>query len=164
VPDKARWNVKLESVLGKLVWSVSYNTYDYPVVGPVYAAGTAVTIAAPAADVKAAFQVQQVAVGAPAVAPMPMPKPGFSAPPPMPNGEWREGYFNNSGSGMVDAQTGAVIRFTRPTKTYYRDYSYTPPPVVIEPSMPPEVKESPTPTPSPSADVKASPLPETKVQ
>jgi hypothetical protein len=43
-------------------------------------------------------------------------------PEPCPSPKWVEeqGWFNNSAQGMVDAETGTVIRFTRPTRNYYR--------------------------------------------
>jgi hypothetical protein len=141
VPDKVRWNVSLQSVMGRMVWELNYYGYEeMGYGGGVIAAstGTAVAVAAPAAEAKFALQ------STPAIMPMPRPMP--SSQPGQP-GEWRESYFQNNARGMIDAQTGAVIRFTRPVRHFYRDWSYQPTPM---PSLMP--KPSPVPSTAPTKE------------
>jgi hypothetical protein len=70
-----------------------------------------------------------------------------SDPPPQAPDHW----FDNSARGMVDAQTGVVVRFTRPSKRYFPQYPSPMPPTSIPspivPTMPPS---PPSPTTAPS--------------
>lgn len=111
VPDNARWYASLQPILGKLVWELSFYSYNV-------------------------MPVPAVAVDGVAVPPV---DPGY--------------YFDNSARGMIDAQTGAVIRFSRPTKRYYNYPSATP---SIAPK-PPIASPSPTASPSPSPSASPSP-------
>lgn len=163
VPDRARWNATLQQVMGRLVWELSYyNQVEYPTTtaGSTGSAGTAVVDAAVATKVVSnlKFGLLQVSAARPAIAPMPYPMPDGQ---PQPSGEWRESYFQNSAQGMVDAQSGAVIRFTRPMKHFYRDYTYQKPPVVMPSATPsasattaPEKSPEPTPTPGANGEIK----------
>lgn len=104
VPEGARWNAQLQSVLGKLVWELNFHQ---PYVHP----------------------------------PQPMPMPMMTP---------SDHYVDTSGRGMVDAQTGAVIRFSRPSKRYFPQ----PFPSKPMPDMP-----SPIPLPVPSGTTAPSPTP-----
>ncbi|HEY9721924.1 MAG TPA: hypothetical protein V6D47_07905, partial [Oscillatoriaceae cyanobacterium] len=127
IPDGVQWNVSLQSILGKTVWSVNwYKSYNGGVIEPVMAGGVGVaepavapagapTIAT-AADATTADASGSATAAATAT---PEPKPTI-APVVMPEPSPSTNYWeNDNGQGMVDAQTGAVIRFTRPTRTYY---------------------------------------------
>lgn len=151
VPDRARWNVSLQSVMGRMVWELNYYSYDeVGYGGGVIAAGTSTAVAVAAPPVATKFALQQVSAARPAIAPMPMPMP-------MPSGQagaWRESYFQNNAQGMVDAQTGAVIRFTRPMKHFYRDWN------AVEPTFP----DKPKPLPEPKPSIQPSTPPEDVVE
>ncbi|MNS44794.1 hypothetical protein D3C72_772450 [compost metagenome] len=162
VPDRARWNATLQQVMGRLVWELSYyNQVEYPATtaGSTGSAGTAVAVDSVVATKVVSnlkFGLLQVSAARPAIAP-PYPQDGQ----PQPSGEWRESYFQNSAQGMVDAQSGAVIRFTRPMKHFYRDYSYQKPPVILPSATPsasvttaPEKSPEPTPTPGANGEIK----------
>lgn len=151
VPDNARWNINLQQILGKLVWEMNY----YAPSEPQYAYGRAepaVAIGAPAeatlvdgeaepdAPVSSDDGVEEKPTE-PTAKPLP---PDMPAPPPYVDPGF---YFNNSASGMVDAQTGAVIRFSRPFKNFYEvPKAY---PVPVEKGMP-------VPMPMPMPEVKAN--------
>lgn len=143
VPDRARWNVSLQSIMGRMVWELNYYSYEeMGYGGGVIAAGTGTAVAVAAPAVEAKFALQQVSAARPAIAPMPMPMPSGQA------GAWRESYFQNNAQGMIDAQTGAVIRFTRPMKHFYRDWN------AVEPVFPDKPKPLPEPQPTtPPEDV-----------
>lgn len=101
VPANARWNVQLQSALGKLVWELSfYQVYD-------------------------------------------------EKNPPMPATDY---YVDGNGRGMVDATTGAVIRFSRPSKRYFpQPYpGKVPPSPVPAPNAPLSPPPSPMVAPAPS--------------
>ncbi len=74
-------------------------------------------------------------------------------------------YFNSSARGLVDATTGAVIRFSRPHRQFYakpmKGPFPSPMPVAGEPPKMPPPSLAPTagPSPSPSVDVSPSPSP-----
>jgi hypothetical protein len=133
VPASAQWNASLDRVLGKLVWNLSfYGGYDQKL------QETAQKEAAAAFKAKgfAAFGLTDpddpnaptpplpsgcnpygryypywmTPQGKPT--PLPVPSPGFELFQPDPN-VW----FNMSSQAMVDARTGTLIRFSRPTKT-----------------------------------------------
>lgn len=89
--------------------------------------------------------------------PMKMPSPGVSMPPYEDPGF----NFNNSARGLVDATTGAVIRFNRPSKHYYprpvMGMHPTPYPMpAYSPTPPPQDYASATPSPSPSPTPEAT--------
>lgn len=143
VPADARWEASLQQILGKLVWQLSF-WKDGPIVYADARGGgaTGVAVAAPAVAPAAADDQTRPAPECPP------PDPGF--------------YENQSGSGMVDAATGTVIRFSRPTTVYYTPYT---PEFCVSPKPEPSEKPSPspsaspTPTPSPSASPSPSPSP-----
>lgn len=137
VPSDATWSASLEEVMGRMVWNLTFYEGYYGG-GVVYAngGGVAVPVAAMAEDAAVKSAVQT-------------PCPG-------PTTTWEPGWNNNSASGMVDAETGAVIRFTRPTKSEYRN-TVVPDCAVPGPSL--EPKETPTPTPSTTPSVAPSPTP-----
>ncbi|MFN3432200.1 MAG: hypothetical protein ACK46X_19905, partial [Candidatus Sericytochromatia bacterium] len=79
VPDRARWNVTLQQVMGKLVWELAYYeqiNHAVPMAGGV---ATAVAVDAPAVAPEvmsnAKFGLLQVSAARPAIAPMPYPMP-----------------------------------------------------------------------------------------
>lgn len=121
VPADAHWNVDLEEIMGKLVWSLSYNeggNMAYPA-GIGYAVPAMAVAAQPELAVKGApsslvdsngSSDGNTLVGTTTG----VPEHCVNTP-----GTWTDGWTNNSGQGMVDAETGAVIRFTRPTKSQY---------------------------------------------
>ncbi len=154
VPKNARWNVNLQNVMGKVVWELNWWAQDeeaYPTRGGV-------------------------GIAMPAVArTKPMIEPAY-------DGDYEEeqlpecgeperishSYTNWNGQGMVDAETGAVIRFTRPTRntySYYNgpDYPCSPPSSKPKPSAAPtatpSTEPSPEPSAEPSAEATASPTP-----
>lgn len=129
IPDNVQWNVSLQSILGKLVWQMNWHPGYGGMVGPIMAGG-GVAIAEPAIAVAAPAAAPDVASPTPSpkanasdtpsplptpVDPVPSPSLTPVDPVPTPQGYWENDY----GQGMVDAETGAVIRFTRPTRTYY---------------------------------------------
>jgi hypothetical protein len=148
VPRDARWNVSLQQILGKTVWS--FNTWGggmvyatgtgSAVAGVAVSAGTAVAVAGPsvaAGPVLAPDSAQTLKPGAvpalgswrvlavpseaePAATPKP-PLPSDLAPPAPkpPIAQPANFWLSDDVQGMVDAQTGAVIRFTRPARHYY---------------------------------------------
>lgn len=99
LPPQARWNVSLQQVVGKLVWDINWYAVEDQ------GGGTVSTF-------RASFPLMQAS----AIAPPPS-MPSVS-PEPCAGGVRQEKnvYINNGGSGMVDAETGVVIRFTRPTR------------------------------------------------
>ncbi|MFN3428492.1 MAG: hypothetical protein ACK46X_00920 [Candidatus Sericytochromatia bacterium] len=66
-------------------------------------------------------------------------------------------WFDNSARGMVDAQTGAVVRFTRPSKRYYPNYPSPMPPTGIPSPIAPTMTPSPPPPPSPTTAPSVTP-------
>jgi hypothetical protein len=66
------------------------------------------------ASTQAAFRLRQAST----IGMVPVPEPFPVPPAPCPGGARQEKnvYTNNGGQGMVDAETGTVIRFTRPTR------------------------------------------------
>lgn len=158
VPKNARWNVNLQNVMGKVVWELNWWAQDeeaYPMKG-----GGVVGIAMPAV----------------AVARAPMPEEGYEdgsaggedgvvydAEQQLPVCKEPQrisnSYTNWNGQGMVDAETGAVIRFTRPTRNTYwysngPDYPCQPP---TKPSPSPKATPTPTASTTPSAAPTATP-------
>jgi hypothetical protein len=111
VPATARWSVNLQEVMGKLVWQLNF--YDYGNGGgPVYATTTGVAVAAPAVAVAGTGVAEAGAVT--------KPLPPVPAPSCTPHLVEQPGWFNNSAQGMVDAENGTVIRFSRPTRSYWK--------------------------------------------
>lgn len=146
VPKNARWNVNLQNVMGKVVWELSWWAQDEEMA--VRKGGVAtmpsIGIARPAVMEDGGFDEEQV--------------PECEEPERISNS-----YTNWNGQGMVDAETGAVIRFTRPTRNTYSYYD--------GPDYPcrkpePRPAESPKPTPSttPSAEPTADPSAEPAVE
>jgi hypothetical protein len=103
VPKDARWNVTLTQVMGKLVWDLNWNApWNQPNVG-IGVPTPMMAMAEPAADM-----VRPASISArPECGPGLKPEPNF--------------YINYWGQAIVDAETGAVIRFSRPTKVTYND-------------------------------------------
>ena len=131
VPANARWNVNLQNVMGKVVWELNWWAQEDA-------------------------QVMRGGVAVPTFA---------TKPAVMEDGDWEErecpepakvtnSYTNWNGQGMVDAETGAVIRFTRPTKTSYSYYNGP-----DYPCYPPSPKPKPSTTPSASPSTEPSPTP-----
>lgn len=114
VSPKTRWNVSLDMIMGKLVWNL--NGYandeaanpDGPIAMPMPAIVSARPEAAPG-----------VAVGEP----NPNEPVSYCSPA---NPVERMGWYNQSIQAMVDAESGAVIRFSRPMKHFYKDMSPVP--------------------------------------
>lgn len=148
VPAKARWNVSLQQVVGKLVWDINWYAADDSSTSPGVAepgvVGGSEPGSAPSADIgvnepgvssggiaveapgtvvssagngglgaayRARFQLMQASAIAIAPAPPTLPQPCAGG-----VRQEKNVYTNNSGQGMVDAETGAIIRFTRPTR------------------------------------------------
>lgn len=153
VPEQARWNVSLQQVVGKLVWDINWYATenvapeipgvtppanppgDFPealapsdaVSGSESSPVATMPVAASAQATYRVFQsaARDVALISPEV------------PVPCEDGKRQQVgvYTNNGGQGLVDAETGAVIRFTRPTRvtnTWY-NYDCEPPVKPIEP-------------------------------
>jgi hypothetical protein len=157
VPDDAQWNVSLDQVMGHVVWNLNFygaNDMGYSGGGVVMAnpgvssAGPMSTNAAPPVALNK-YGITQVAttavaIGKPSLGVMPIDggvgNGGCAAPQYVTTGGW----FNNSARGMVDAETGAVIRFTRPTRMTYQQAQY--PPCAV-PMMPPQPGPAGGPTP-----------------
>jgi hypothetical protein len=100
VPANAQWNVNLQEVMGKLVWNLSfYAPYDNVAV-PIARPGIAVATTAAAPPAEDAKPVD--------------PQPCTTTT------EEQPGWFNNSAQAMVDAESGKVIRFSRPTRSFYK--------------------------------------------
>ncbi|MDB5100681.1 MAG: hypothetical protein JWM80_5102 [Cyanobacteria bacterium RYN_339] len=99
VPANARWNVSLQEIMGKLVWQMNYYA-------PYEGVTTNVGVATPASEpmIVAAGAGNDTAKPAPCT----------------PKFQEQSGWFNNSAQGMVDAETGTVIRFSRPTRSFYK--------------------------------------------
>lgn len=135
VPKNARWNANLQNVMGKLVWELSWWAQDEDAMVTKGGIG--------------------IAVPTMAVARKPMidgngeeDLPTCKEPERVSNS-----YTNWNGQGMVDAETGAVIRFTRPTRNtywYYNGPDY--PCEQPEPTDTPEPKPTAAPTAEPSAE------------
>lgn len=117
VSPKTRWNVSLDMVMGKLVWNLNGWANE----------GNDVAVPMPAVDMPMA----RVGVATPAIA-VGEPNPGKPVDCVAMRPVERMGWFNQSIQGMVDAETGAVIRFSRPTKNYYTDFGGCPEPGVVE--------------------------------
>jgi hypothetical protein len=142
VPANAQWNISLQSILGKLVWQMNFYGNNQPNIIPPGApvpAGTVstgsalapITTAPTAAPPVLASNAPNPPSPTPWVTPTPSTGPGIPS------------YINYSGSGLIDAQTGAVIRFSRPTRF---DYTNQPQPIIEPPgyySPPPSPKPSP---------------------
>ncbi|MEB3327910.1 MAG: hypothetical protein VKQ33_01615 [Candidatus Sericytochromatia bacterium] len=146
VPRRARWSVNLQQIVGKLVWELSWHAAEEARTEPGVTTGsTAVAVAPPTARFTLLQEV--------AARPMPMPTvqpPCLSQP-----RQETNVYTSWSGSGLVDAETGAVIRFTRPTRTTNTWDNY----VCEEPA--PEPVEPPRPAPSAEPGVVPEPSPGT---
>ena len=147
VPANARWNVNLQNVMGKVVWELNWWAQD---------------------------EEQMIGRGEPTRVAMPMPavmvdeasaEEGYEGEDGDANGvrecpepeKVTQSYANWGGQGMVDAETGAVIRFTRPTRTtysYFNGYDYpcyapAKPPATTRPEPSASATAAPTPTPAP---------------
>jgi hypothetical protein len=130
VPADANWNTSLQVVLGKPVWQLNYYANNGFQTMPMAALpGFVNTTTAAGADPSA---VASTASSSSATT-------GSGSTAPSANSSY---YFQNSASGEVDARTGAVIRFSRPSKQYYQQPVYAP----GSPAKPP-VTLTPTPTP-----------------
>jgi len=105
--------------MGKLVWNASFYDYDNNGGGVIYASGVGI-----ATPVRAVEQVAEV---------KPVPAPSCDA-----KTVEQPGWFNNSGQGMVDAETGTVIRFSRPMRTYYKNQIEACPAPTSTPILPPD--------------------------
>lgn len=133
VSDQARWNVTLQSIMGQPVWEMNFHVPDtsymarpMPMPMPV----------APPVAVEA-----DASGAAPVVTPSAMPMPVHTP---------SSYHFDNSGNGMVDARTGAVIRFRRPSKIHHQ---MMPGPSPYPIKMPPPYSPPPPkPTPTPAVD------------
>jgi len=144
VPKRARWSVNLQQIVGKLVWELSWYAAEEPTAVP----GVATAVSAVAPMVK--FTLLQDVVSRP----MPMPI-ASAAPEPCKRRKETNVYTNWGGSGMVDAETGAVIRFTRPTRHTNTWENY----VCDEPQPVPVPAETTTPAPTTSPSVAPSVAP-----
>ncbi len=149
VPGKARWNASLEQSLGKLVWQLNFYSSEGGDV-PVPMMGDAEPGAVSSSTSAVSESEPGVSGGsAGMIAPAPC-VPSFK-----PGTQWRQGWFNNSGSGLIDAQTGEVIRFSRPTRSFYRDGKGVVMPIECAPSavpLPvPSAATTPTPTSAPNS-------------
>lgn len=145
VPGDARWEASLQQIMGKLVWQLNF-WQNGPI---VYADGVAVS----RGGTTSGSGVATATVAAPVAVPVGETRPGMpvECPPADPGF-----YENNSGQGMIDAATGAVIRFSRPTKVFYTPYV---PDYCASPKPSPSATASPSPLPTPSGSPSASPSP-----
>lgn len=132
VPKDARWNVTLTQVMGKLVWDLNWNApWNQPMI-----AGTSagMAVAMPMPMIEPAMDMERPT----SISARPECAPGFRAEP--------QSYINYWGQAMVDAETGTVIRFSRPTKTTYNnqqvDFGCAVPPMNAE--KPPVAVEPPS--------------------
>jgi hypothetical protein len=124
VPKNARWNVNLQQVMGKLVWELNWWANDENMAGPTATmGGVAIARPIPGPSVGSVDDQDELA---------PCPEPR----------KVENSYTNWNGQGMVDAETGAVIRFTRPTKNTY--WYFDGPSYPCDPEAKPEPKPSAT--------------------
>lgn len=155
VPKNARWNVNLQNVMGKVVWELNWWAQDeeaYPMKGgavgiavPAVAVARKPMIAPAGGDDGVEYDEEQL--------------PECSEPERISNS-----YTNWNGQGMVDAETGAVIRFTRPTRntySYYNGPSYPceQPTAKPKPAATPTAAPSASPSPEPTTEASTSPSP-----
>jgi hypothetical protein len=84
IPEKAKWNINLQKIMGKTVWQLNFSEQM------VYAANIRSEVSSAASSSSSPVVSQD---------------PGY--------------YDNQYGGGMVDANSGTVIRFSRPYRFYY---------------------------------------------
>ncbi|MEB3195951.1 MAG: hypothetical protein VKP62_02000 [Candidatus Sericytochromatia bacterium] len=173
VPGNARWSVSLQQIVGKLVWELNWHAPEGPGADnrlPIAVPGVAVAVSESMTPAKAAFRLLQgtsVSMPAPDRGLSPVPMPPDQVCNPVQRKETNR-YTNQSGSAMVDAESGAVIRFTRPTRVTHTWFNsvcevHEPKPVptptsTATPPQKPVLPPSPAPTPValPSPDPSAT--------
>lgn len=160
VPPGAHWNATLDRVLGKLVWDLSFNAYD----GKRDDTERQQAIDAFHAQGYAAFGLKDPRTSGPAPSPSPatcLPYAGYPffrgvdggfflgspqaeytpVPSAGPGFELVQNdpyvYLDLSSNAMVDAKTGTLIRFSRPTKTITIPAPFLRPLPSTGPTMPP---------------------------